>query len=72
MTLYLYQAMIKVLDENNNKPMTIEQIAEAINKKGLYRKKNGYPIDTYGVGLRAVSDVSEGPTYFEVLVRLRK
>ena len=35
----LYEAMIKVLKANGNKPMTIEEIAFAINQQNLYVKK---------------------------------
>lgn len=68
--MYLHEAITKVLEESDNKPTPIQQIAETINQRRLYRKKNGSPIDPFGVGLRAVSDVSKGPTHFEVLVRL--
>ena len=71
--MYLYEAVSKVLEEGGSEPMTIEQIAETINQKGLYRKKDGSQADPYGVGLRAVSDISKSTRpVFDVLIRLRK
>lgn len=73
MALYLYQAIRKVLEGNRNVPMTIEEVADAINRDGLYVKKDGSEVDAYGVGLRAVSDISKsGAPLFDVLIRLRK
>jgi len=71
--MYLYEAIRQVLEENGNVPMRIEDIANAINQKGLYRKKNGCQADPYGVGLRAVSDISKSTKpIFDVLIKLRK
>jgi hypothetical protein len=73
MTMYLYEAISKVLKDNRNVPLTIEEIADAINRQGLYVKKDGSKADIYGVGLRAVSDVAKSRTpLFDVLIRLRK
>ena len=71
--MYLYEAIRQVLEENGNVPMRIEDIANAIKQKGLYRKKNGSQADPYGVGLRAVSDISKSTKpIFDVLIKLRK
>jgi hypothetical protein len=66
--LYLYQAIQTVLRQHNNMPMSIEDIADAINQQGLYFQET----NAYRVGYRTVSDVAKGPTHFEVLIRLRE
>jgi len=71
--MYLYEAISKVLKDNRNMPMSIEEIADAINQQGLYvKKKDGSKVDVYGVGLRCVSDVAKsGEPLFDVLIQLR-
>ena len=68
----LHEAMIKVLKANGNKPMTIEEIAFAINQQNLYIKRDGSRISAYNVGLRAISDISKGTKpVFDVLIKIR-
>jgi len=71
--MYLYEAIRQVLEENGNAPMRIEDIANAVNQKGLFVSRDGSPTDARKVGWRAVSDVAKGRVpQFEVLIRLRE
>lgn len=70
--MYLYQAIIEVVQGEGNRPVDIREIAEAINKRGLYHKKDGSIVTPWNVGARAIADVSQGPMHFDVLVRVRK
>ncbi len=73
MTMYLYEAISKVLKDNRNVPMPVEEIVDAINQESLCVKKDGSKVDVYGVGLRAVSDISKsGAPLFDVLIKLRR
>ncbi|MHA1835160.1 MAG: hypothetical protein ACTSV7_14385 [Candidatus Baldrarchaeia archaeon] len=70
--MYLYQAIEKVIRNGGNKPMAIEDIAEAINEQGLYVKKDGSTVSAWNVGARVVSDISKSSIpMFDVLVRMR-
>ena len=70
--MFLYKAIQEVLRQNNNVPMTIEDIAAQINRQGLYTKRDGSQADSWGVGARAANDVVWGnPPLFDVLIRLR-
>ena len=40
--------------------MTIEDIAPEINRQRLYRKRDGFQADSWGVGARAVNDIIKG------------
>ena len=71
--MYLHEAIKQVLKERGNVPMTIEDIAQAINQRRLYVRKNGLSIDARQVAWRAAGDVSKGnPPQFDVLIRLRE
>lgn len=73
MSMRLHEAISVVLRERGNVPMGVEEVAHTINERGLYVKRDGCKTDAYGVGLRAVSDVSKsGAPLFDVLIRLRK
>jgi len=70
--VFLYEAIQEVLRQNNNVPMRIQDIVAEINRRGLYRKRDGSQADSWGVGARAVNDVVFGnPPFFDVLIRLR-
>ncbi len=70
--MYLYKAIEKVLQNHNNTPMTVEEIASEINRLNLYLKKNGNQTNKWGVGARALSDVSKSQSpMFDVLIKLR-
>ena len=70
--MYLHEAIKQVLREHGNEPMSIEDIAEALNQQQLYVRKNGSLPDARQVGWRAVGDVTKGTSpQFDVLVRLR-
>ncbi len=70
--MYEYKAIKNVLEQNNNVAMTVEEIAKEINKRGLYRKRDGSKVDSWCVGARALNDAfkSKAPM-FDVLIRLR-
>ena len=70
--MYLHRATEQVLRQNNNVPMSIEDIAAQINRQGLYTKRDGSSADALGVSFRAVTDATKGSRpIFEVLIRLR-
>ncbi len=71
--MYLYEAISKVLKDNRNVAMPVEEIVDAINQEGLYVKTDGSKGDVYGVGLRAGSDISKsGAPLFDMLIKLRR
>jgi hypothetical protein len=43
--LTLHEAIEQVLRENNNKWMTVRELADEVNRRGLYRKKDGTLIE---------------------------
>ena len=47
--------------------MSLEQIADALNREKLYVRKNGQPVDAKLVGLRAINSLD----VLEVTVRMR-
>jgi hypothetical protein len=72
MTIFLYEAIQEVLERNKNIPMTVEDVASEINKRNLYRKRDGSQVNSWGVGMRALGDVFKSKTpIFDVLIRLR-
>lgn len=56
----LHEAMQLVLKEND-KPMTARELADEINKKNLYTRKDRKPVPTSQIGARA----KNYPTKFE-------
>ena len=69
--MYLHEAIRQVLEEHGNTPTRIEDIADIINQRCLYNRKDGSQIDARQVGWRVVGDVAKGnPPQFEVLIRL--
>ena len=71
--MYLHEAIKQVLQESGNVPMTIEQIADTINRRHLFVRRDGSPTDARQVGWRAVGDVAKGkPPQFNVLINLRR
>ena len=45
--------MALVLRERNNAWMTVRELADAINKRGLYEKRDGSPVDPSQIHARA-------------------
>jgi hypothetical protein len=43
--LLLHEAMIHVLRDRSNVPMSARELADDINRSGLYRKRDGSPVD---------------------------
>lgn len=43
--LTLHEAMAFLIEESANRWMTIQELAQAINKRGLYRKRDGSPVE---------------------------
>lgn len=41
----LHEAMIQALRNRNNLPMSARELADAVNRSGLYRKRDGSPVD---------------------------
>ena len=51
-SLTLHQALSQVLRENHNEPMTARALADAVNTRGLYRKRDGSPVEVNQVHAR--------------------
>jgi hypothetical protein len=51
--LTLHEAMALVLRENDNDWMTVRSLADAVNERGLYEKRDGSPVDPSQVHARA-------------------
>jgi HB1, ASXL, restriction endonuclease HTH domain len=48
----LHEALALILRENDNQPMTVRQLADAVNERGLYRKRDGSPVEVNQVHAR--------------------
>jgi hypothetical protein len=48
----LHQALALVLQEHGNEPMTARALADAVNDRGLYRKKDGSAVEVNQVHAR--------------------
>ncbi len=71
--MFLHQAIQMVLQQYGKKPLTIQEIAAAINQQQLFREKNGSEVTPRQVALGATSDIAESEfPRFDVLVKLRK
>ncbi len=67
----LHEALVLILRENNNQPMTVRQLTDAVNERGLYRKRDGSPVEVNQVHART----SNYDALFEkngALIRLRE
>jgi hypothetical protein len=51
--LTLHQAMELVLDENNNRWMTVHELADTINARGLYEKRDRSQVEASQIHARA-------------------
>lgn len=51
--LKLHEAIAVVLLSKPKRTATIEEIAKEINKRGLYKRKDGEPLPAYQVMMRA-------------------
>jgi HB1/ASXL restriction endonuclease-like protein with HTH domain len=52
-TMTLHEALAQILRENGNQPMTARALADAVNERGLYRKKDGSPVEVNQVHARS-------------------
>jgi hypothetical protein len=52
-TMTLHDALVLILRERNNEPMTARELANAVNDRGLYRKRDGSPVEVNQVHARA-------------------
>jgi hypothetical protein len=50
--LTLHQALAQILRENRNEPMTARALADAVNTRGLYRTRDGSPVEVNQVHAR--------------------
>ena len=67
----LHDALVLILRQNNNQPMSVRELTEAVNERGLYRSRNGNPVEVNQVHART----SNYETLFEkdgALIRLRE
>jgi hypothetical protein len=48
----LHEALAQVLRENSNEPMTARALADAVNGRSLYRKRDGSPVEVNEVHAR--------------------
>jgi hypothetical protein len=53
--LTLHLALAQVLRENRNEPMTARALADAVNARGLYRKRDGSPVEVNQVHARTAN-----------------
>jgi hypothetical protein len=51
-TMTLHEALVLILRENDNQPMTVRQLADVVNERGLYRKRDGSPVEVNQVHAR--------------------
>lgn len=51
--LTLHEAIATVLREGGNRWMTTRELADAVNERGLYRKKDGSPVESNQIHARA-------------------
>jgi hypothetical protein len=49
----LHDALILVLRERGEEPMTARELADTVNERGLYRKRDGSPVEVNQVHARA-------------------
>ncbi len=50
--LTLHEALARVLEDGGNEGMTARELADAVNRRGLYRKRNGSPVEVNQVHAR--------------------
>jgi hypothetical protein len=48
----LHQALVQVLREHDNAWMTVQELAQAVTERGLYRKRDGSPVEVNQVHAR--------------------
>lgn len=48
----LHQALVQILQETGNEPMTARALADAVNDRGLYRKRDGSPVEVNQIHAR--------------------
>ncbi len=53
--LTLHQALAQILRENRNEPMTARALTDAVNARGLYRKRDGSPVEVNQVHARTAN-----------------
>jgi hypothetical protein len=51
-TMTLHEALIQILRENGNQPMTARALADAVNDRGLYRKRDRTPVEVNQIHAR--------------------
>jgi HB1, ASXL, restriction endonuclease HTH domain len=50
--LTLHEALARVLEDAGNEGMSARELADAVNRRGLYRKRNGSPVEVNQVHAR--------------------
>lgn len=50
--LTLHEALARVLEDGGNEGMTARELADTVNRRGLYRKRNGSPVEVNQVHAR--------------------
>jgi len=50
--MFLHEAIVKVLGENMAE-MTFQEIADEINRRDLYKKNDGTPVEAFQIKLRS-------------------
>ena len=53
--LTLHQALAQILRENRNEPMTARTLADTVNARGLYRTRDGNPVEVNQVHARTAN-----------------
>lgn len=52
MRMSLHEALVAILRAADNKPLTARELAESVNREGLYGKRDGSPVDPAQVHAR--------------------
>lgn len=53
--LTLHEALVRVLEDTGNEGMTARELADGVNRRGLYRKRDGSPVEVNQVHARVNS-----------------
>lgn len=71
--MFLHQAIQMVLQQSSNKPLTVKEIASAINQQQFFRNEDGSEVTPEQVAVGAIQANTETELYnLDVLINLRK
>ena len=71
--MFLHQAIQMVLQQGSNKPLTVKEIASAINQQQFFHNEDGSEVTPEQVAVGAIRANTETELYnLDVLINLRK